>query len=108
MALTVTVERNNSVGNKKTVDIKIVWPNPYVVGGIALDPAVCGLTHIDHVQFRNPSTNEGASNTLGFDAKYVPATGKVLLYKANGTTNLLEATAVDVSAIVSRATVTGY
>lgn len=107
MALTVTVERINSVGNKKTVDVKIVFPNPYVVGGIALDPKVCGLVKIDHVQFRNPAINE-PTNTLGFDAKYVPATGMVQLFKANGTTNLLEVTAVDTSAIVARGTVTGY
>lgn len=108
MALTYTLGRTNVVGDRKTVQAIITFPNPYVVGGIALDAATLGLVHIDHVDFRNPATNDASADTLGFIAKYIPATGKVMLYKANGTTNLIEATAVDTSAILVRCTVTGY
>lgn len=110
MALTVTVDttKTNVVGHKKHAQITVAFPNPYVVGGIALSAAQCGLVNLDRVDFANPATNAASSDTLGFIAKYVPATGKVLLYKANGTTNLIEATAVDTSAISVKGTAVGY
>lgn len=107
MALTVAIDIANSnvVGNKREVTGTITFPNPYVVGGVPVTAAMFGLVGLDRL-ILEPATT--ADFTSAFVPRFHKAAATITLYKANGTTNLIEATAVDTSGYTCKFIARGY
>lgn len=84
MAMTITfIESKQAplvMGQNKWAYAKLTFPNPYVVGGIAVTAAEFGLDTIKNIVFFGVSQN---ATPAAAAAAYNRTTGKILLYQQN-------------------------
>lgn len=110
MAVTTAISttRQDVIGSKRMVPVIITFDSSYVTGGEPITAALCGLTVLERIIFPGAMrlTAGGAS---GFLCSFDRTNNKIFVYKANGTTNLLEvANAVDLSGYSVDALAIGY
>lgn len=108
MALTATInaQQSNVTGSQRVVTAKLQFDNSYPTGGYAVLPKAFGLAGV-HRMAIEPSVD--ASSATSFIPRYNPTTGKVSVFKSNGTTNLIEVTnGTDLSAQSAISAVFGF
>ena len=86
----------------------VTWDNStYAAGGVALTAANLGLTVLKQIKSVGPAAATGSAGTAlvgSLDA----TTGKVKLWKGNGTSPLQEAANTDTNTLVQRIVAYGY
>jgi len=96
MALTVTVNRSNVIGNRKEKIISITADSSWADGGESLTPAMCGLTSIDWVD--SAVAVAAGTGTVGYVVGYDYVNSKLLAYMGAATAvGFPQASTIDLS-----------
>jgi len=97
MPITHAAQVNSIMGDRRFVTDEVTFPNPYVVGGIAITAAEFGLSRIDFLVAIPASTSAAAAYSCQWDR-----VNSKLVLKATGAASgnaFLELGAVDTSAV---------
>lgn len=84
MALSVTVNRTNIIGNRREKIISITADSSWADGGESLTPGMCGLDTIDWVE--SAVAVEAGSGKLGYVVGYDYVNAKLLAYMGSAGT----------------------